>query len=588
MRASVLGSGSRLHILWLCAAMLLAAAAACGEAEPQGSAPGKGVYIGEKWSTARRVTGHEAHVVGEKIACNKCHELTADAIGAVTPERCAECHEKESRIEHAAAQARERFGPGATADCTTCHAFTREGSGHPELDAGVHGAGDCKHCHLERQGDTPAVVVHKKSECLSCHRPHDDKQPQPGECAECHEDITPTHATAGKTPIEVCTTCHQNQHAPASDARPTCAECHAKEKPVVAKTALFADGHTECVGCHRPHEFKQESAVACRSCHEDVITLGATRVKQHAQCNSCHAAHDVRGSPDKACASCHKDKQPDHPKHGVAGTCVGCHDPHPSRAHAQSRVRNCSSCHQAAAADTSFHGGTECTKCHGPHDFVRPASDRSACAGCHGTELGRVAGVKGHQSCEGCHGGLPHRPATLTAGCESCHASVHKSAVSGHRECTSCHEPHGGSLEKECRSCHQEEHRTAPAGHQDCKSCHQPHTGSTAKVSCRSCHAAEHKTPHATVKGGCNSCHRAHGPTGPATPPACASCHTPSKLPGLHSEPKHQACARCHTGHGEPALRAARAECLSCHTAQANHFPDAPRCSSCHLFTKTR
>jgi hypothetical protein len=27
---------------------------------------------------------------------------------------------------------------------------------------------------------------------------------------------------------------------------------------------------------------------------------------------------------------------------------------------------------------------------------------------------------------------------------------------------------------------------------------------------------------------------------------------------------------------------------LTCHTDRTRHFPEAPRCSSCHLFVKTR
>jgi hypothetical protein len=317
------------------------------------------------------------------------------------------------------------------------------------------------------------------------------------------------------------------------------------------------------------------------------LTLGAPRIRQHTQCTSCHAAHDVKGSPDRACANCHRDKHPDHPKKGVAGTCVGCHDPHPNQ-RAHTRVKNCTSCHQTAASDTHFHGGTACAKCHTPHDFVRASSDRSACQSCHAKQLGLVATLAGHQKCEGCHGGLPHRPTTLATGCQSCHAKQHREAITGHAKCTSCHEPHAGAKSAECRSCHATEHTTAPAGHRDCTSCHQPHSGSAAKVSCASCHAAEAKSEHGKLAKGCTSCHRPHGPGAPEKPPACASCHQTGALAGLHHVAKHQDCARCHTGHGEPARDANRGACLSCHADRKNHFPDAPRCASCHLFGKTR
>jgi hypothetical protein len=576
--------------VWLVAALLAAAVAACSEAGSSGSgnAPGEGVYITAAWQTARTVIGHQVHVVREKIACVKCHELTNDSIGAAVPGRCAACHEKQARIEHAASQGEERFGPGTKADCTNCHAFTPSRSGDATAGAVVPEATECSRCHTQHQGKTPGVRVHSASDCVKCHRPHDDTKPEPAACNGCHADVKRSHAAHGKSITAGCTTCHEHQHAPASDARGTCAACHSKEEPVIAATALFADGHPECLGCHRPHDFEKAEAVRCRSCHEDVLVLGAPRVREHNTCTNCHAPHDVRGSPDRACAGCHTYQQPDHPKHGAAGTCVGCHDPHPSSARAHTRARNCSSCHQAAASDKGFHGGTECKQCHQPHDFVRPASDHSACQACHAKELTLVRSITGHQACEGCHAGLPHRPTALAVGCESCHADEHKEATRGHSKCTSCHEPHGGAAATPCQSCHQGEHKSAPRGHQDCQSCHQAHSGSAAKATCASCHAPESRTNHGEMAQGCNACHRAHGPGGMPQPPACATCHATAALPSLHQVKAHQRCASCHTGHGEAVPTAERAGCLACHADRRDHFPDASSCASCHPFSKTR
>lgn len=563
-------------------------------ASDDGSSPnGKGVYVPLAWQSARGVDGHDKHVVSEKIPCAKCHALTKDELGGVTPERCTECHAKEARLEHATKEAVKRFGAGTKTDCTSCHAFTREGTGDSGSDAGavhVPGATDCIRCHSQKQGTTPAVEIHGTSACVKCHRPHDDAKPKPGSCPECHGDIETSHAASGKAIISVCTTCHQHQHGAASEARGSCAGCHAKQKPIIPASALFEGGHTECVGCHQPHQFEKTAAVACRSCHEDQLVLGTPRVRQHNQCNSCHSPHDVKGSPEKACAKCHTDKHPDHPLKGVAGSCVGCHDPHPNtQAGVKARVRNCSTCHQTAASEKDFHGGTACRNCHVPHDFVRALADHTSCQGCHQNQLARVATLEGHQSCEGCHRGLPHRPLLGVAGqsCQSCHASEHKKANAGHQKCTGCHEPHGGKVSTACGSCHEAEHSSAPAGHRDCKSCHEPHTGSTAKKSCKSCHASEGQSAHGQMAQGCLSCHRPHGPKGVASPPSCSSCHKSATLPGLHTVDKHNDCNRCHTGHG-PTPEQARTACLSCHTARKNHFPDAPRCSSCHLFTKTK
>lgn len=587
MSRIVLGSARHLHPAWPVFTVLVATIVACsGESPTHGAAPGRGVYVAAIWQVARSVKGHEVHVVTRRIACAACHELTSDSIGTVNPARCTTCHQKEARIEHARGQAEQRFGSGAKADCTTCHAFTRIAERPPHQ--ADYESSECARCHRERQGDTPGVKVHGTSECVSCHKPHEDAKPKPGNCSDCHHDVKTSHAARGRTVAAICTTCHQHQHAPASDSLSKCATCHATIRPTVPATALFADGHSKCVGCHRPHTFEKSNAVACRSCHEDVIVMGAPKVREHERCTSCHAPHDVRGSPDRACAGCHRDVHPDHPKHGATATCIGCHDPHPSKTHAEDRARSCSGCHQTAASDHAFHGGTACTRCHAPHDFVREVSDRTTCQACHAKELALVATNSSHQTCEKCHGGLPHRPTTLGVGCESCHSAEHAQANTGHVKCLSCHEPHGGKVGVGCASCHAKERDSAPAAHRDCQRCHQPHSGSTANVGCASCHASEAKTPHGGIAQGCTTCHRAHGPSGPAKPPACATCHGAKTLFGLHRIEKHADCARCHTGHGESTPKTNREACLACHADRKNHFPDAPRCANCHLFSPTR
>jgi hypothetical protein len=593
-------------------ALALAVVAACADApEHAGGAPGRGVYVPLAWNTARTITGHHRHVVEERIACTKCHELTSDAVGRVVPGRCAACHEKEARIEHAAAQARARFGAAAKADCTACHAFSLASPHAPadggsvagserRLDSGAEAGssdagsaalhlfdpGECVRCHASQQGNTPGVAVHGTSECTQCHRPHDDQKPQPGACDGCHKDVTTAHAAHGRSAIQVCTTCHQHLHAPAREAIGTCQSCHAKEKPLVPGTALFADGHQECIGCHRPHDFAKSKAVECRSCHEDVHVLGAGRVAAHNACGSCHAPHAVQTTAEQACARCHTDVHPDHPKNGKPGGCVGCHDPHPQGA-THAKVRSCSGCHQTASSDRAFHGGSACSACHAPHRFVLKGKGPEVCEACHAPQVTHAKSLAGHTRCQSCHGGLPHRPTTGALGCDTCHLAAHRETRAGHKECLKCHEPHSGSVQAACSTCHAEQHQTAPSGHRDCVRCHQPHTGSAANTACGSCHAEQTKARHGTVAQGCDTCHNPHGPGAVIATPACTSCHQPQTLPGLHKVGKHNACNTCHGGHADPPS-AARTACLTCHTDRTRHFPEAPRCSSCHLFVKTR
>lgn len=564
-------------------ALVVCALGACADSEPAGGSRGLGLNVQSAWQRARTTSGHQVHVAEHHVRCAQCHELDSAAVGKVSPERCGTCHERESRIRHAAPLAAQRLGAGATADCTTCHAFTMAAAERTSLLQAESSPADCARCHAVRQGSTPAVVVHGSSRCVSCHRPHQDATPEPGRCASCHHDIATQHAAVGKSPQHVCTTCHQHQHAPAAEALATCQGCHAAERPIVPASALFAGGHSECVGCHRPHEFEKKAAQDCRSCHTGVVVLARARVTAHAQCTNCHAPHDVRESPQQACAKCHSALHPEHPRIGES-SCTGCHDPHPPSSPKPASVRSCSSCHQTAHTDKEFHGGVACTQCHKPHAFALAKDERTLCSDCHAPELARVATRSGHENCAGCHRGLPHKPSTLLAGCETCHASESHQARVGHQQCTNCHEPHDGTRKATCQGCHQAEAHSAPRGHAECVKCHQPHSGATGAVACSSCHAQQASSKHGLGAGGCDKCHRPHGPQGLATPPTCESCHQVTSLLGLHQVGKHQDCARCHTGHGEERAGLSRDVCLTCHADRKSHFPDAPRCANCHLF----
>jgi hypothetical protein len=579
----------RFLIILFIGMLMLAAVVGCsaqGSHEGAAGAPGKGVYIQLDWRMDRRVTGHRVHVLEQHIACNQCHELNAASMGAVSPARCATCHAARATIEHASRLAEERFGSGVHADCVNCHAFTSADSNTDAADAGPlepYGPGNCARCHAQAQGKIPAVTVHASTACLNCHRPHQDQKPVSADCASCHVDIHTTHAAAGKSPNGVCTTCHTHQHASAVDALAACAECHKKTQPIVPVTALFAGGHTQCVGCHRPHEFEAKRAVDCRSCHANVVVLAAALVPAHALCTNCHAPHDVRNDPGAACVRCHSNVHSDHPERIAGGACVSCHEPHPARTEEHALAKSCSSCHKIAASEHDFHAGIACLSCHTPHHFELAQTEHVACANCHQKELTLTATRVGHAACASCHLGLPHKPSGIGTACITCHADARREVRPGHQVCTGCHEPHAGGVATDCKTCHVREFASAPAGHQICTNCHEPHSGSSARAQCTTCHAAEAATPHGTLSTGCATCHRPHGPSGVASAPACTSCHALATLPGLHAKPQHQDCARCHGGHGD-APDAARGACLTCHVDRKTHFPNAPRCANCHLF----
>ncbi|HEY0464009.1 MAG TPA: hypothetical protein VGC79_07365 [Polyangiaceae bacterium] len=594
--------------------LVLSALAACADkkeapeisqkAAPKNGQWGAGVYVDKAWSFARDVSGHRVHVIKEKIECVKCHASTVDKMGPVTPDRCASCHEKEGHIQHAAAEASKRFGAGTKAVCTACHAFTLEGTRHDEAllkepaRVRVDGSGgtaalgvesyepsECKRCHAVQLGALAPVEVHGTQPCLSCHKPHEGA-PQSAPCSDCHKDISTSHAAQGKSLVETCSTCHEHRHAPAKEAVGTCAACHSKQQPIIPASALFAGGHTQCIGCHKPHSFEKKEATPCRTCHAQVSVIGAGSIAAHNGCTNCHSPHNVRASAPGACATCHQAVHSDHPQ--VVGTCVGCHDPHPklNQSTLGVQVSSCTSCHKFAQSDHGAHQGAACTGCHKPHGFKLALSNVATCNVCHAARVQQVSSNPGHQACSGCHSGLPHHPEPDKVACSNCHQKQAGLVKPGHARCTGCHEPHSGAQIAACASCHRAEQQTAPKGHQVCTNCHEPHVGLPTQKVCADCHRAEQQSAHGRLGSGCQTCHRPHGPTGVASVPACASCHQLEKLPGLHAEPKHRPCATCHTGHEDPAAPK-REICVSCHKDRTDHFPQSPRCAGCHLFTKT-
>ena len=571
-------------------ALAFAIVTACSDSSPR-----TGLSVQLSWQSARLSPGHLSHVTREHVACAQCHDLSGQTVDAASPLRCASCHAKESNIRHAEQQAALRFGERVKADCTACHAFTgaRNADGGSQasraaLDAGASltqaSPKDCVRCHASQQGNTPKIVVHALGACTSCHRPHEDSAPKPAPCVGCHEGIVTSHAAQGKSATQECTTCHEHQHAPASEAFGKCVTCHETTLPIVPKTALFASGHSQCVSCHTPHAFSKALAQPCRSCHANLHVLGESSVTAHQQCKSCHAPHDVRGSAERSCATCHANVHPDHPKVAGKSACVGCHDPHPTATHALESAATCSSCHRSAHSDKDFHQGLACTQCHTPHSFSLASTGVGICRNCHAQELARVALRSGHQRCANCHGGLPHQPTAQSATCSTCHAPEQKLVNRGHAACTSCHEPHSGAQAAACRSCHEAEARTAPSGHTRCITCHEPHAGSAKTApACTTCHSAEGQSKHGQLGGGCKTCHEPHGPRPVISPPPCVNCHQSSQLGGLHQVPKHGNCSSCHGAHRAPS-GLARAACETCHSERKAHFPNAARCTSCHLF----
>lgn len=506
-------------------------------------------YIPPQFQDLRNSPGHTNHGQA-KVECRNCHNMEGDEIRGPKIDVCVGCHTNISTEVHEARKNADKPG------CLSCHIFT-PGSFDP--------ANACLKCHGEnaRFASLKPVGAHQSVRCLTCHKQHEAASPVPNGCPDCHEEKAAEtgHGDQKLEGARQCLQCHQ-LHEGARYAPDRCATCHASAegKTIVnAEKALFMEkggrGHTVCVDCHKPHTFTKATVQPCVECHKDQKVLAEARVPAHRKCDSCHTPHDVKSAP-VSCTSggCHRGNVTDHP--APQNKCTSCHPPHPNQLVSAAAITTfkaleCKQCHKEATEANPFHvSELACNDCHKPHKFSQKGKGAVLCRTCHTDKGAEVQPAAGHRDCLNCHAGAAHTPKLKP---------------------------------KECVACHTEQKRTAPSGHQDCKGCHVTHSGARKKeADCKKCHTEQAATRHGK-KVDCVRCHQPHGPKGPARPPACASCHSVEKLPGLHSSPEHHKCTSCHSAHGK-APKADRATCTSCHKDKTGHEPSAKRCNGCHVF----
>lgn len=196
--------------------------------------------------------------------CNHCHA----PMHCVSPNRCQECHIKESQESH-------------------------EGTG---LHGLLPGTDRCQNCHVEHQGSDVVISA----------LPFDNID---------HERLTgfslDTHRSGdGETPA-TCVDCHA-QHRFNAEAV-DCVTCHAK-----ADSAFVAE-HTEvfgekCFDCHdgvdRMVNFDHAQVFALEGAHGDVA------------CEECHVDQMFVGTPQE-CVACHEDPEVHAGQFGL--DCSRCH-----------------------------------------------------------------------------------------------------------------------------------------------------------------------------------------------------------------------------------------------------------------------
>jgi hypothetical protein len=503
------------------------------------------LYVPGPFKSLRDTPGHVAHIRDHKVKCTECHDLDRHGFQVPNLDLCQRCHPDQVSTIHVGSPL-----AASVVDCQSCHTFSEDRSIQPH---------NCIRCHAEAQSMARPIVTHAEVKCDECHRPHTTPSLVPRTCDECHEDLTGVKHARRVAGAMLCLDCH-GVHDTEMEADARCRTCHTG---AIAKTATF-DGHDKCASCHAPHDFSRAGVRACENCHDGQVVLASQKVKKHRACDACHDEHAVAPKRARArCQSCHARVAPHHPPDDAGGACLGCHPAH-DLAKVTGAVVPCIQCHTEARTVTSNHSNeTRCDDCHKTHAFALDATDAKLCGRCHGDERRLTARAKnnGHATCVNCHKQAAHTPKSAPPACTTCHETQRKTAPKGHDKCGDCHETHSGDVRKQCRDCHEDQR-----------------TGMHSRG----------------VKNDCAACHRPHGPSGPEKPPACTTCHVPTKLPLLHTVAEHQTCKDCHTPH-EKSPRNNRAACTAgaCHSTiqgkpQSRHEPAAKACSGCHVFGRGR
>ncbi len=214
------------------------------------------------------VFNHEKHLMGDNIPCATCHhEMILEKELVMS---CSSCHgvafDETFRSTHATAMK----GPDA---CATCH--------HMEFAPKV----DWSHAaHAEEYG----------LDCTSCHHEDTDIEPEPQNCANCHESTGDETVPSLRDAVHLkCQSCHEDMF---SNGIKDCASCHTtidnreRLKKEGASAFKLNDFYANCATCHttKPAELIPNSMAAyhgqCITCHANV---GKGPFTQE-QCSQCH------------------------------------------------------------------------------------------------------------------------------------------------------------------------------------------------------------------------------------------------------------------------------------------------------------
>jgi len=370
---------------------------------------------------------------------------------------------------------------------------------------------------------------------------------------------------------------------------------------------LYPAGRFDCTDCHslgmwaeHGRTSSKTEAAGCSACHPVYADYTLDEFSNPASpgYGSCTWAGD--GSVT-GCHQLANSEQPhnfidsDHDASGVAATadCRACHGDDLSVIHDDT---NASRGQHSSLVSNGW--ATDCLTCHGPDVF--PSTRDCTDSGCH-TGSGVVDMVS--------HPAPPHNGSNANAGvprtggelCSTCHILE---LTSEHGKSSSLTDP--GDAAIGCADCHNASF--FPAGWLDtpnttntCNACHDPAGAVDAGLPHES---AEYTSKHdwSATEGGCDGalCHDTDKIDLIHTDPfnatvsdprgsSCQSCHTtPNAVPTVTT------CSDCHGNHdtdtahdpnATPALTAANADCLTCHTKfdkAAGLIFHGGMCYTCH------
>ncbi len=248
-----------------------------------------------------------------------------------------------------------------------------------------------------------------------------------GPCADCHEAVAATPATAIHARVAgvACQRCH-----PAADKH-------------------MEDGSTEGLIPPRPQDL-------CYACHAGLACDATHCGKEDYTCDSCHCVHHgqgramIKGDLTRSCESCHKEVKAEtalpnhHPVREGKMTCVSCHNPHGNFTMSETTGPEinalCFDCHTDKQGPYVFEHAPvveDCRICHNAHgsvaDHLLVQSEPFLCLQCH--EFHFHAGLKGAEDPTVAVGGADYANPWGTAGykrafatkCTQCHTTIHGS-----------------------------------------------------------------------------------------------------------------------------------------------------------------